>query len=146
MSEFRLRGQETVIRITSAGTLIATLTAIKSATISFETRQLIEQYLGETVQRVDSIYDKMSGSLVFHPESQDFLVLVQAFVDRAKRRIATSYAVNLTSRLNFANGQKPQINVFDLHPGTQEFGDAGRDQYVGYTLPWNASTAQIILS
>src|SRR5262245_59732910 len=143
-TELRIRGQEVVVRLTQGGVLVASLTAFRSANITWGTRVLTDQYLGETSQRKDTIYDAMKGNLVFVPEGQDFLAFVEFVVAKAKRRVANDAVVNLATRLNFPNGKSPRINVFDLAFGELNLNVPARDQYADFTVPWEAAVSEII--
>lgn len=144
MPELRVRGQETQVRITQAGVLLSTITAIKSSNFAFVNRILTDQYLSETAQRKDMIFENIRGQILIHPEDQEVFTLIQFLIDRAQRRVAVTAQVNIASRLSFPNGQRPRINVFDAQFGELNLNIAGRDAYVDLTLPFEASRAEII--
>lgn len=143
----RIRGQETVFRVTRNGRLEATLTAVKTFSIVMNIAQLTEGYAGETSDRHDMIYKGVTGNFNFHPESQDALTLIDLIVQRAKRRTAQAAAVvSVVSTLNFPNGERPRIAIADIQLGDIPVNMGGREAYVDITFPFAADDYKLSLT
>lgn len=144
MSNFNVRGQETQIRISKNNAIQRTISDIKNATFNFEVTTLREDYLGQSVTQRDEIATGITGSLLIHIKDQEVLRLIQDVLDRASRRTALdALVVNIQAVLNFANGQRPKINVIDCKFGTFPLNIGGKEQYVELTLPFEAETGKL---
>jgi|SRR5215831_7456233 len=135
----RVRGQEVQIKITQAGKLQRTLSAIESATFTVMIDILRKGYLGETTDRRDDIYKGCKFEFSFDPESNESLILVATLRDRAQRRTAQAAAqVNAVFIANFPNGQRPRITIPDLKFQDPTLSFANRDSYVGFRFQTEA--------
>lgn len=131
----RIRGQEMQIRLTRAGVLERTLTAIKSMTFTAHFTILSEGMIGETTNRRDEIFTGVGIALDFQPESKDAWSLIDFVKTRASRRGDQSlFRINMTFTGNFPNGDRPRITTPDLKFGDMPITVGGREQYVGQTL------------
>lgn len=138
-AEFRIFGKEVTIRLTQAGKLLGTITAIKNFVFQTDHRIISEGYLGETSMRQDEIFDGVSGSFSVNPEDQTPLLLQQLIATRAQRRIAQEEEVNCTFRAAFPNGQTPKITIPDMHFDPIPFNVGARDAYVEMSFSYKAS-------
>lgn len=140
----RVRGAEVQFRLTRNGTLEKTLTAVKSFTFEAMIEVKQEGYIGETNDRFDDIFKGCSGTVVFHPESQDAWTLVAFIRDRAARRSAqANHRINVKMVASMPDGTRPSILVPDLKFENIPLNIPARDQYVEMTLSWKADDFSI---
>lgn len=143
--ELRIKGQETQFRITKGGVLLRTVTAIESMTLTMKLDILRKGYLGETTDRRDDIFKGFAIEFSFDPESKEGIVLMVALRDRATRRTAAANVqINLSTILNFANGDRPRITIADLKFQDPSINISGRDAYVSERLSAEASDFNVI--
>ena len=134
----RLLGQDVQIRLTLGGTPLTTVTAVKN--FVFETRQriLTEQYLGETQNRQDSIFDEVGGSFVVHPEDPEILKFQKALADKAIARSANEQQVSISFRVTFPSKKVAKIVIPEVEFDPVPFNVGGRDAYVDMTFTYKA--------
>jgi hypothetical protein len=138
----RLKGQECQIRITQNGVLMSTLTAIRSFSAIAELAQLTEEYLGETAQRVDDIFNKVKGTAEFHVEDASAFDFVTNVVRRSQRRTAAgSFKVNIHALVTFPDGRQKRIQIFDVAFGELPFGFPTRKDYVTFRVDFISGQA-----
>lgn len=140
----RIKGQEVEVRITSAGALLATLTAIRSATVEAMTEILTENYLGETTSRKDEIFNGTRGRLEFHLEDGAAFDLVEQVLDRAQRR-EPGVVVNIAMTATFPDGSKKRVLVSDVSFGPLPVGFPSRRDYVTFTIDYETGERPQIL-
>jgi hypothetical protein len=125
----RIKGQEVQILFVRAGVLEDTLTD----TQDFEWEPKLELkevgYLGEKSNRHDEIFNGMKFDGTLHLHSQDWFVFQQAIVARAKRQ-TPDVVFNVSSILNFPNGQTPSLLFPDAKFGAQTHAVRSRGDYV----------------
>lgn len=143
----RVRGSEVQIRLTRNGAVERTLTAVKNFTFTamFELKE--EGYLGESNNRYDDQYKGCSGTLTFHPESQDAWTLVAFIRDRAARRAPQAdHRVAIAFVANLADGTRPKVNIPDIKFQDIPLNAPSRDAYVESTLSFSADDFTITTS
>lgn len=135
----RLRGQEVQLRLTQAGKLLRTITAIENATWTVLMDILRKGYLGETTERRDDMYKGTKFEFGFDPESKDPFIMVGLLRDRAQRRTSQASAqVNAVFTCNFPNGQRPRVTIPDLKFQDPSLAFANRDSYAGFRFQCEA--------
>lgn len=134
MSELRIRGEETTIRIVVDRVIQRTITAIENFTWTPNVDILQKGYLGETGDRLDEIYKSTSFDVGFDPESNEGLILIDTIVTRAQRRVANPPVINITFAAAFPNGQAPTVTILDAKFKDPGLSAGGRDSYVGIKL------------
>jgi len=113
-SNLRLRGQEVLVRIIANSVILATITAVKSLTVTVKTAILSEGYAGETTERKDDIFKGIGFELLVHPEDEAMFNLVQLIIDRSQRRTAAANAtVDITATMNFPSGKRVRCTIKD---------------------------------
>lgn len=130
----RLIGKDVQIRITRGGRPLTSITAVKSLVWTINTRVLTEQYLGESRQRKDTIYDDTSVAVVIHPESAEAVDMMVGIANRAISRDPNADQVNITFRVSFPNGEVRRITLPQVEFAPMPLNVGGRDQYVDLTL------------
>ena len=144
MANERIKGQETAISITVGGALQTSIDTIQSAELEFELDLLEEGYLGETSDRVDSVFKLMKVSITMHVTSEDYLSLADAIVARAQRRVGGAPQIDLIGTFVFPNGDLPSIVVPDIYFEGIPLNIGGRDEFVELTLSGKARGYQLI--
>uniref|UniRef100_A0A6H1Z840 Uncharacterized protein n=1 Tax=viral metagenome TaxID=1070528 RepID=A0A6H1Z840_9ZZZZ len=145
MSEKRIRGQETVLRLLIDGNIQREITAIKDTTVTFQVAILTEGYLGETTMRRDDIFNGLTGSFTVQPEGNEIFTLINSIKERAQRRNqAATPTISMVTRLNFPSGQTVRIVVPELFFGDFSIQIPARDQYVNTPVTWEAEDGSFI--
>lgn len=144
MAGKRIRGQEVSILIILDGTTLDTLTAIKSFEFTFQQEIKNEGYLGETAERVDSIYKAIKGQLELHTSDKAAFVFAKAIIDKAQRR-TPNVRVNIKCTFNYSNGDRVRATIPDVEFGDIPFNVANRTDYVSTRLDFAASEALLVL-
>jgi hypothetical protein len=144
MAEQRIRGEQVQFRISRAGTLVRTLTAVKSMTFTALVEMVSRGYLGETTERKDEIYKGVSIEATFDVESPDAWDLIAAVRNRAVARRydnTTIITCSFTGLFAGANGVpiKRRMTVPDVKSGAMPIAIGSREEYVGQTLTFGAS-------
>lgn len=141
----RIRGQEITISILVDGVLQTRIDSIQSCDLEFEMNLMQEGYLGETFDRVDSVYNVISIKLSGHMNSQAYLELCDAIVARAQNRAGAAIQFDIVGSFRFANGDFPSIAIPDVHFDTMPLQIGGRGEHVTFSLDGKASSYQVIL-
>jgi hypothetical protein len=125
----RIKGQEVQVLFVRASVLEDTLTDTKD--FEFEPKfELKEQgYLGEKTNRYDEIFNgaKFTGTLHLH--TQAFFTFQQAIVQRATRQ-TPDVVFNISSVMNFPNGDTPTVMLPDVKWGEQPVKVGSRGDYL----------------
>jgi len=140
----RAKGQEVSIAITVDGALQTQIDTIQSAEIEFEQELLEEGYLGETSDRVDSVFKLIRVNLTGHANSQAYLELADAIVARSQRRAGGLVRVDIIGSFAFPNGDFPSIVIPDVYFENLPFNIGGRNEFIEFTLAGKASNYKII--
>jgi hypothetical protein len=128
VADQRIKGQEAQLLLVMNNVPQLTTTDFKELELVLVFDRLQEGYLGETADRLDEVFRIVRGSMSLNVENQDFLSVMQAVYDRARRRIPGSQ-INLKTALQFPNGQRPRIIVKNLFFGEMPFSFASRSEY-----------------
>jgi hypothetical protein len=144
MSAQRIKGQEVSISIILDGSLQTRIDTIQSADIEFEMELLEEGYLGETSDRVDSVFKLVSLTLEGHVNSQAYLELADAIVKRAQRRVGGAVRIDVVGSFAFPNGDFPSLLLPDVQFDSIPLSIGGRNEFVSITLTGKSSSYKII--
>lgn len=140
----RVKGQEVSIAITVDGALQTQIDTIQSAEMEMEQDLLEEGYLGETSDRVDSVFKLMRIQLTGHANSQAYFELADAIARRSQRRAGGLVRLDIVGSFAFPNGDFPSVIIPDVFFEGIPFNIGGRDEYVEFTLSGKASNYKII--
>lgn len=140
----RIKGQEVSIAITVDGALQTQIDTIQSAEIEFEQDLLEEGYLGETSDRVDSVFKLIRVNVTGHANSKAYLELADAIVRRSQRRTGGVVRIDILGTFAFPNGDFPTIVVNDVFFEGLPLNIGGRDEFVEFTLSGKASSYSIV--
>ena len=138
MSETRVFGRDTTLRLIQDGQLITEVTAIRSWTFDVNVKRVEEHYLGETAARQDEIFESVSGNIPFHVEGPSALKLQKAIADRATKRSNPQPQFDISLRIAFPSGVVARINVADIKFDPIPLNQSGRENYLEMTLNWKA--------
>lgn len=129
MSQQAIKGQEVSILFVRASVLEDTLTG----TTDFEFEPKIELkergYLGEKSNRHDEIFNGSKFTGTIHIHTQDWFNYSLAIIQRAKRQ-TPDVVFNITSVMQFPNGDTPTVLLPDVHFGPQPHGVRARGDYL----------------
>lgn len=135
MADYRILGRDTTVRITSGGTLISEITAIKSGTFKPVVTLLSEGFLGEPAKRHREVFDEVQVGISFEPEGKDAFGLQLDVYNRARQGQADPVKINISFRYQFPSGAIVKITVPDVQ--FDDLGNvdiSGREAFVGMTL------------
>ena len=140
----RIKGQEVALSITVDGALQTTIDTIQSAEMEFELDLLEEGYLGETSDRVDSIYKLMRVNLEGHVSNRGYVELADAIVQRAQRRAGAAIRIDVVGTFRFPDDTTMSILIPDVYFEAIPLSVGGRAEFVGFTLAGKARGYQFI--
>ncbi len=140
----RIKGQEVTLVILADGVPQLTIDTIKSAELEWEIELLEEGYLGETSNRVDSVYNVIRVMLEGDINNQDYLELADAIAARARNRVGGATRIDIVGSFAFPNGQFPSVVVSDVYFENIPFNIGARNEFVSFTLTGKASDYKII--
>ena len=144
MSELRIKGQETQVTVIQDGDPLLQITAIRNTDISFDLEQIEEGYIGETFNRMDSIFNTVSVKLELHLVRKDVILLSGRIVDRAKRRVGGVTRIDVLTTFVFPEGDLLGIGISDVQFAPIPISIASRSDYVTLTLDGKASEFEFI--
>lgn len=134
----RLKGQDVSLAIMQDGTLESEIDTIQSAEIEFELELLEEGYLGETSDRVDSVFKTMRIEVKGHVSSTAYLDLANGIVLRAQRRAGAAVRIDIVGTFVFPDGGIRSIIIPDVHFEAIPLSIGGREEFVDFTLSGKA--------
>ncbi len=140
----RIKGQEVTLVILADGVPQLTIDTIKSAELEWEIELREEGYLGETSNRVDSVYNVIRVMLEGDINNQDYLELADAIAARARNRVGGATRIDIVGSFAFPNGQFPSVVVSDVYFENIPFNIGARNEFVSFTLTGKASDYKII--
>lgn len=143
MASQRVKGQEVEIVTLLNGEPQNSLTFARSIEFAFKTDILQEGYLGETTDRYDSVFRGVRGRVEFHFNNFGPFALVEALVNKARRREAGT-RVNIKSTLNFPSGSRARILFRDVEFGELPFNFGSRSDYGTFQIEWGAQDGQVL--
>lgn len=144
MAALRIKGQETSVVIIEDGEPQLIIDTIRNTDISFDLEQQEEGYLGETFNRMDSVFNTMSIKLEAHMSTRDLILLADKIVTRAKRRAGGVVRVDILTTFVFPEGDLIGIGIRDVQFAPIPIGIASRTDYVNQTLDGKASEYELV--
>ena len=139
----RIKGQETSLFIMNNGVEVAALHDVRNFTMTPSFDKLEEKYLGETSNRFDEIFKGVNFEFEVHLESGGFTDFVNAVKDRAQRRTAGTI-INVSTILNFPNGDRKKVILRDCYFADMPFNVASRTDYASLKFSGSASDFEAI--
>jgi len=140
----RLKGQEVTLSIILDGAVQTTIDTIQSSEIEWEIELLEEGYLGETSNRVDSVFNLIRVMVEGHTNSQSYLELADAIASRARNRTGGALRIDIVGTFAFPNGQLPSVVIHDVFFENIPFNIGARNEFVSFSLTGKASDYKLI--
>ena len=144
MAELRIKGQETQVVIVEDGDPQLRISSIKNTDLTFNLEKLKEGYLGETFDRLDSVFSSVAMRLDLHLVRKDLIVLADKIVQRAKRRVGGVVRIDMLTNFVFPEGDIIAIAVRDVQFGEIPLSIGGRTEYVQLSLDGEASEYELV--
>lgn len=139
----RIKGQETQLFMTQDNVTQASIDSVRNFEITLKLEKKEEGYLGETSNRYDDIFNGVDGNFEIHLTTAVVYNLVQAIVDRARRRVpGTKFSVKTT--LQFPDGERKRVIVDDAFFGNLPNAMPARDEYVNMKFDFSATQVRFI--
>jgi hypothetical protein len=138
-------GRDTTLTVVANGEKQDSITDVKDFEIELQCVTKSEGYLGERTNRKDETYDGVRGKITLHFHNADIFRLLQAITDRAKRR-TPGVRINISSTLQFDNGDRPVLTVSDVYFSSIPVNFSGRTEYGVISLSWEAADYQLIMT
>lgn len=145
MADYRILGRDVTLRMTSGGSLVSEVTAIKSASFKPVQTLLSEGFLGEPAKRHREVFDEVQVSFSIEPEGKKIIEMQMDVYNRARQGQANPVQINLSFRFQFPSGTVVRITVPDL-----QFDDIGnvdigaRESFV--SMSFSAKSNRYILT
>lgn len=139
----RLKGQESQVFMTQDGETLAQLDSIQDSEITAKFTLLQEGYLGETTDRYDEVFHGISGGFSAHITTGAVFDIVQAVMDRARRR-TPGVQFNYKTTLQFPNGERKRIIIPNIFFGDMPLNLPKRDQYATLKFTFSASSGRFL--
>lgn len=139
----RIKGQEVEVLIIKDGSVLRTISTVRSFEVSQQLEIQSEGYLGETTNRKDSIFRGVKGKVELHIENQDIFDLINAVVGKARRR-TPGMKVNIKATLRFPGGDRPRVLLPDVEFGEIPLNFGSRSDYGMVSLDFESSDYQVI--
>jgi hypothetical protein len=134
----RIKGQEVEVMLIVDGVMKDTTTAVRNFEVAPKLEIKEEGYLGEKSNRFDEIFNGVRGRFELHVENKDFLDIMMAVIDRAKRRTPGTQ-INIKATLNFPNGDRPRVLISDAFFGEMPLNFGSRSDYGALTIEFASS-------
>jgi len=131
MSDYRVLGRDTTLRLTQSGLMLAETTAIKNLDFGPEFTLLSEGFLGEATERHREVFKAVDVSFSVEPEGSEIFLMQYAIYQRARSGQANNLQINLGYRIMFPSGHIIRITLPDLRfsdPG--KLANAGRESFL----------------
>lgn len=129
----RIKGQETSVIIIRGGVVEDTLTYIMNFNVELQSETKTQGYLGEKNNRTDDIFNQVKFDMELHLSTAAWFDFSKAILDR-QQRITPDVQFNITSVLNFPNGDVKGVILADCKFGAQPMNIASRGDYVKVKL------------
>ena len=140
----RIKGQEIAVAIIVDGALQTQINTIQSSEFDWEIELLEEGYLGETSNRVDSVFNLIRFNLTGHCNNEDYFLLADSIASRARRRVGGAVQIDITGTFQFPNGQTPLLVIPDCYFENIPFSVGNRNEFLEFTLSGKASDYKIL--
>jgi hypothetical protein len=140
----RLKGQETSIIVTSATNGVEpAFTDVKSFEVTFKREIFSEQYVGQTSDKHDDIFNGVTFTVEFHSATADVLSLYQRLNEVSKRRLPGE-VITVVTTLRFPEGGSRRIALSPCYFGDLPVGVGSRKDFVSFKLDGAADDGTII--
>lgn len=139
----RVKGQEIQLFMTQNGQTLAQLDSIQDTEVTIKLRILEEGYVGETSQRYDDVFDGFAANLTAHMTTGAVYDIVQAIIDRARRRVPGT-VFNLKMSVQFPNGERKRVMISNLFFGEIPNAVPKRDQYASIKFTVAATSGRFL--
>lgn len=137
-TDLRLRGQEVEIRVTQAGSVLQSVTAVSTFDDTVETETSQQGFLGEMSDRYDDILHGYSWNLEFQINRATWVQLQRAITDRAQRK-TPDMIFNIIRTDFYSNGDSLVLTYKDVKFGPQNTSVASRVDFVKVKLTGKCS-------
>ncbi len=129
MPDLRLKGQEVSIRSIRGGVVIDSIDSV--STFNQETMLELKQdgFLGETVNRFDSIFNGHGGDFEFHVHNNRWVAFERSIIDKAQRN-TPDLVYNVIRTDFYPNGDNTIYTYRDVQWGAIPHTIASRGDYV----------------
>lgn len=139
----RIKGQEVEVVLIADGSPQRNFTAVRSFEFEYQQEIQSEQYLGETTNRKDTIFQGVRGRIEFHIESSDAFDIIKKIIDKARDR-SVGTQINIKATLCFPNGDRSRVIISDAEFGAIPITFSDRSSYGNLTFEYEASEAPVI--
>lgn len=129
--------------MTQDGATLAQLDSIQDMEITAKFTKSQEGYLGETTDRYDETFTGIDGTFTAHYTTGTVYTIIQAIIDRARRRVPGT-VFNIKTTLAFPNGERKRIIVDNIFFGDIPNTIPKRDQYATLKFTFSASSGRFI--
>lgn len=144
MAELRLRGDDVQFRLTVAGIIQRTFTAVESLEWIIDSDIIEKGYLGEQQNRYDEIYKGTSLNSTLDVESRESFDLMNTIAQRARRRTARDFVqINGIWIANLPDGTRPRVVIPDLKFANPSLNMPSREAYVAQRITAKASSFRV---
>lgn len=140
----RLKGQDTTVLMSQSGIgVLSQLDSIQDLELTIKLDLLQEGYLGETTDRYDDIFKGMAGTFTAHMTTAKIYDIVQAIIDRARRRTPGT-TFNLKTTLQFPNGERRRAIIDNLFFSEIPNAFPKREEYASIKFTFASSSGRFI--
>ena len=134
MASKRLKGQNTVISILKDGELQARIDSITSTEVTFEMEILTDDFLGDTSERYDTVYNGYSVSIEAQMSNAQIIDLSDSIVNRARNRTGGVSRIDVATTFFFDEGDVRTFSLIDLQFESIPFSSGGRKDFTTVKL------------
>jgi hypothetical protein len=140
MSDYRILGRDTSLRLTKNGVWMSETTAIKNIDVKPVVTLLSEGFLGEAAKRHVEIFDEVDVSFSVEPEGKQIFQTQYAIYQRARSGGVQNLQINLGFRLLFPSGTIVKLTVPDLKFGNiGDISNSSREAFVAMSFSAKAT-------
>lgn len=143
MPNQRVKGMETTVFMTQNGVTLAQLDSIREFEMTVKFKLLEEQYLGETTVRYDEIFEGFDGGFECHLTTATTYDILQAIIDRARRRVPGT-KFNVKTTLQFPDGERKRVIIDNLFFGPLPNTIPSRDSYATLKFSFSAASGRFL--
>ncbi|KKN72083.1 hypothetical protein LCGC14_0414780 [marine sediment metagenome] len=143
MARQRIKGQEVEVIAIINGVPQASLSAIRSFSMTYQMEIKSEGYLGEKTNRRDSVFNGIAARMELHTNDPGILTTINSIVDKARRRVP-GVVINVKVTLNFPSGRRARVVIPNVEFGDIEVATSSRTDYTTVTMPFEAELASTI--
>lgn len=134
----RLKGQSVEIRVVQGGNVVQTLQSIENFTSNVDIVLKEDGFLGETVNRFDSVFNGYGGSFSNQPNDASYHEFQDAMVAKARRE-RPDLVFNIIRTEFFDNGSTAVVTFLDVAWGGTGSEVGSRADYTKSKFEWKCS-------